>query len=422
MAHTYRAAIHDPFDRPRAVNRKIAYIGEGLIDPRGHETLERISDIDIDIDHKSPQRRRAVLDSLAIDVGEKYLDDIYKENSGGGSEGKEGDCQAAVPKVRSEKELAWLKVRQLLIEEEEKASTYKKPQNRHISRSAYKSSTRNRIEGSYDTVKLLDAMAQSTNNHCQSNSNVPLEVKAPEVNEPPQTIADHIDRMGSRFAQFLQRGPASDAESSGSSRSWRSQTSSHNDTACGNSSQWMLLAALEQVTKTCQRMELSDASLERVSSHLALIDQIAREDIRNQQRRGARRLSSTQWSIDSSEYDAEIRDGAYPVASLQIRVSPTARNSFKAFIAAEDLMDTIDAFNNLLADCGLAGVKMEEPWHVWTRWSARCGGVGAARLSCVGAGEADEVQSREHAAPVAVGRAGPSVARREGAVPPLLPV
>lgn len=66
-----RPPVHDS-DRPRATDRQVAYIGEGLNDPNGLE----IGDIDID---ESPRDRRTVLDSLAIDVGEKYLDDIYRE-------------------------------------------------------------------------------------------------------------------------------------------------------------------------------------------------------------------------------------------------------------------------------------------------------------------------------------------------------
>ncbi|OWZ07400.1 hypothetical protein PHMEG_00020215 [Phytophthora megakarya] len=46
-------------------------------------------------------------------------------------------------------------------------------------------------------------------------------------------------------------------------------------------------------------------------------------------------------------------------------VAPTVRNSFKAFIAAQDLCDTLAAFNHLLADCGLNGAKMNEPWHLY---------------------------------------------------------
>ncbi|POM81163.1 Hypothetical protein PHPALM_905 [Phytophthora palmivora] len=46
-------------------------------------------------------------------------------------------------------------------------------------------------------------------------------------------------------------------------------------------------------------------------------------------------------------------------------VAPTVRNSFKAFVAAQDLCDTLAAFNNLLTDCGLNSAQMNEPWHLY---------------------------------------------------------
>ncbi|KAG2770506.1 hypothetical protein PC116_g22062 [Phytophthora cactorum] len=133
-----RVSIHNPFDRPRAMDRRVAYIGEGLIDPNGLNSLDNLGDIDID--HKSPQRRREVLDDLAIDVGEKYFDDIYKEDGDGADTGEaaeqvrnhlaassiNGDEVGHKERIRTKTELAWLKVRQLLIEVEEKASTHKR--------------------------------------------------------------------------------------------------------------------------------------------------------------------------------------------------------------------------------------------------------------------------------------------------------
>ncbi|KAG6951968.1 hypothetical protein JG687_00013294 [Phytophthora cactorum] len=120
------------------MDRRVAYIGEGLIDPNGLNSLDNLGDIDID--HKSPQRRREVLDDLAIDVGEKYFDDIYKEDGDGADTGEaaeqvrnhlaassiNGDEVGHKERIRTKTELAWLKVRQLLIEVEEKASTHKR--------------------------------------------------------------------------------------------------------------------------------------------------------------------------------------------------------------------------------------------------------------------------------------------------------
>eukprot|EP00644_Phytophthora_capsici_P000670 jgi/Phyca11/109146/e_gw1.16.253.1 len=146
---------------------------------------------------------------------------------------------------------------------------------------------------------------------------------------PPQTFA-------SRLAQFLGAGSTSDSES----------TSSKSSSSGASPTRWQLLAILEQVTKTCQRMEISDASLARVSAHLNSIDQIVREDMATQQRR-ARRISSTQFFYN--------RGG----------VSSTVRNSFKAFADAQDLYDTLATFHTLTADCGLEGMKLQEPWHMY---------------------------------------------------------
>ncbi|EGZ22930.1 hypothetical protein PHYSODRAFT_324211 [Phytophthora sojae] len=338
--------VHDS-DRPRATDRQVAYIGEGLNDPNGLE----IGDIDID---ESPRDRRTVLDSLAIDVGEKYLDDIYRENGNGGvnpaggsaDEPREEPHTNPYPPMvmpverRTDKELAWLKVRQLLIEEEEPEELSKVK------------------KAPCNTVKLLDSLAQSTAQHFSYTSGGPSEAEV--NNPPPQTF---VDRMGSKFSQFMRGGNASssDDESSNSTKSWRSNHSgSYSESVApggSSSSNWTLLAALEQVTKTCQRMELSDASMARISSHLAMIDQIAREDTGAPVKPGSRRLSVTQYSNESSEYEKEFRDVPNPLANVQVKVAPSVHNSFKAFTSAQDLNDTMAAFDNLMADCGLNGVK-----------------------------------------------------------------
>ncbi|KAG6942336.1 hypothetical protein JG687_00019118 [Phytophthora cactorum] len=107
-------------------------------------------------------------------------------------------------------------------------------------------------------------------------------------------------------------GSVSDNEST-SSKSSRSLSGYSGNTP----TRWQLLATLEQVTKTCQRMELSGATMAQVSEHSNSMDQIVREDMSSHQ--------STQASNDSS--------------------------------------DSLDTY--LVADCGLDGVKMQEPWHVY---------------------------------------------------------
>ncbi|KAF4027480.1 FAD binding domain [Phytophthora infestans] len=331
------------------MDRRVAYVGEGLIDPNGLDSLDNLGDIDID--HKSPQRRREVLDDLAIDVGEKYLDDIYKEDTDGADENKaaeqvrhhlaassiNGHEVGHKERVRTEKELAWLKVRQLLIEEEEKASTHERRHAKSISRSAERSAVRS------------DATPPQPPQLLSLNSNR----SRPEVEvQPPQTFA-------SKLAQFLGAGSVSDSEST-SSKSSRSLPG-----YSGNSpTRWQLLATLEQVTKTCQRMELSEATMARVSEHLNSIDQVVREDLSTNQSR-SRRLSSTQASSGSTDSLDTYSVVDIPPSYPQTDVAPTVRESFKAFASGQDLRDTLAAFNNLLADCCLDGVKLQEPWHVY---------------------------------------------------------
>ncbi|OWZ04173.1 hypothetical protein PHMEG_00023967 [Phytophthora megakarya] len=361
------------------MDRQVAYIGEGLIDPNGLDTLDNI---DIDIDHKSPKRRKEILDDLAIDVGEKYLDDIYTDNSDGARDYNETEqlrqnlASSSInfppsgnqEQGRTEKELAWLKVRQLLIEEEEKATTHRRPHAKSNARRMEESSGRSEAsDDSCDTVKLLDSMAQYTpqlpRQHNSYSGSVSSGKSGPEVEEErPQTFA-------SKLAQFLGGGHTSDSESTSSKSSQLSSQGGSTPT------RWQLLATLEQVTKTCQRMELSDATMARISTHINSIDQIVREEMNSHQSHQRRRnrhsrvsntqLSNTQLSNDSSDscdtYSVVDTPSEYPRA----HVAPTARTSFKDFAAAQDLCDTLAAFNKLTADCGLDGVKLQEPWHMY---------------------------------------------------------
>ncbi|KAF4132807.1 FAD binding domain [Phytophthora infestans] len=152
--------------------------------------------------------------------------------------------------------------------------------------------------------------------------------------------------MGNRLVHFWQRKPANDDKESDITRSYVSQASSHED---GRSSRW-LLTSLGRVTKSCQQNELSDGAITRIASHLASIDRIVQEDATKS---GFRRVSCTQRSNESSGYDPR-----YPALS-------SARSSFKAFVSAQDLCETLAAFNNLLASCGLNEVNMNEPWRIY---------------------------------------------------------
>ncbi|GMF42605.1 unnamed protein product [Phytophthora fragariaefolia] len=372
-----RPPVHDA---PRAVDRHVAYIGEGLIDPNDIGSLDPLSEDD---DDQSPRNRRKLLDSLAINVGEKYLDDIYRgevddddadtscdEDSDEPQSGVQpssingsGRAVPVKPKERAQtaKEKAWMKVRRLLMEEEEKASTRKKSMG---------SNEEYGID-CYGTVKLLDSLSGS-----DRHSSVSSEDRTPKVDSAlaatpvssagsTPTIARQLDRMGYRVAQFL-RGPASDQ---GSLSRYPQPNSpftygQHPLTPGGSSAQVAMTAMLGQVVVACQRTELSEAAVARISSHVASIDRIVREELSCQQKTGStHRLSSTQRSNGSSEYD--FRVPTYPLGKLHVRVAPTVRDTFKAFISAHDLVDTTAAFDRLLMDCGLSGVQLEESWYVY---------------------------------------------------------
>ncbi|KAL3659027.1 hypothetical protein V7S43_015911 [Phytophthora oleae] len=363
----------DSFERRSSMGEnQDVYIGEGLIDPNGVDALDQFEEEE-DTPHKPHHHRRRMLDYLAIDVGEKYLDDIYKEDDTDTSDSDDGGSysdgprsslhlyhsnrQAAVSKPldvdlvpldqvdeehpsnqRGGKEKAWQKVRRLLIEEEEKAATRKKDP----------------VDAGYDTVKLLDVLARSGADDLYSKSSSSSDISRPETKEP-QTFASHV---GNKLVQFLHRGQAPHPPYA------PHPAKSYTDLVSGSTSaQLVLLATLERVALSCRTTDLSDVSIARITPHLAMIDQIVREDMEHRQKTGSRRLSSTQYTAESSE--SEYRHPTYSAGKPRSLIAPTVRSSFKAFVSAQDLTDTLAAFNNLLADAGLTGAKLQEPWHVY---------------------------------------------------------
>ncbi|KAG6949792.1 hypothetical protein JG688_00014480, partial [Phytophthora aleatoria] len=270
----------------------------------GFDTLDRLSDVESR--HKAQQKyRRSLLDSLAIDVGEKYLDEIYREDDA--DDYDEGFCSDEAQPTRhraqsGKKNLAWQKVRQHLIEEEEKATIRNKPRTQRALSSLGDSSEQS---GETNTVRLLDILAGPGVEDLYSNSSASSDVAGNGVQYAPQTFASRIDRTGNK--------PATEDEKSDVTRSYVSQSSSYE----GSRSNRWLLTSLGRVSKTCQRTELSDGAIARIASHLASIARIAHEDTTTSE---FRRVSSSQRSNESS---------------------------------------------GLLADCGLNGVDMKEPWHVY---------------------------------------------------------
>lgn len=355
--------LRDSFERRSSLGDHDAYIGEGLIDPDGVDALDQFKDEEGEgALQKKHSHGRRLLDYLAIDVGEKYLDDIYKEDdsdtsdsedSGFYSDGPRSSVhqyhstsrQAAAVKPldvdlvpldqieeehallqRPGKEKAWQKVRRLLVEEEEKAATRNKP--------VVPVET-----AGYDTVKLLDVLARSGAEDVYSKSS-----SSSEARDSPHTFAG---QTGNKIARFLHRSPAPLPPSS---------------PFPVTPAQLVLLATLERVNISCRMTELSDMSIARITSHLTMIDEILKEEAARRLKHTSRRLSSTH---DSSEYGSESHQSTYAVANPRIMVAPGVRSSFKTFIAAQDLCETLAAFNNLVADCGLNGAKMQEPWHVY---------------------------------------------------------
>ncbi|KAL3659026.1 hypothetical protein V7S43_015910 [Phytophthora oleae] len=311
------------------------YIGERLLDADDEYLEHEVLD-------KSKQYRRSLLDSLAIDVGEKYLDNIYKEDE---ADEPQPTRNHSGSYQQTGKRLAWQKVRQHLLEEEEKAAV-KKPRTQSVNE-----------EGDYGMIRLLDVLAGPENEDLYSNSS--SEASTHEVNYAPQTFASRIDRMGNKLVGFLQRKQLPVEDRSDITRSG----ASHSSYEGSRPTRW-LAASLGRLTKSLHRTELSTSSIARISSHLAAIDQIVHDDIISQQNNSFCRISSTQKSSDSSDY--ELRDPRVPSLMHQrSNVSPSVRSSFKSFAAAEDLCDVLAAFNVLKADCGLNGVQMNEPWHVY---------------------------------------------------------
>ncbi|KAL8003833.1 putative FAD/NAD(P)-binding domain superfamily [Plasmopara halstedii] len=298
-------------------------------------------------------------------------------------------------KARAEKELAWKKVRQLLVEEEEKVLPRANLSVESLNSSSGDETRKDRV----DTVKLLDALVRSGAEVSEfSRSDVDaapvFDSSLARTNEDVEESTDknpaftrHIDRMSNKIARLLSYGQIADDERSNSFRSPTSPAENKANPKVGagrSSTQTALYATLKQLTQTIKKAELSEAGVSRISAYLVLIDQIVSEDTskkNGQNGRGLHRLSRTQWSRiihDSSERVKELCEPMTPSKQLAIssefpvlgeniqpRVVSTVLSSFKAFNATKDLGDTLTTFNTLLQDCGLDGVQIKEPWHVY---------------------------------------------------------
>ncbi|ETI51649.1 hypothetical protein F443_05009 [Phytophthora nicotianae P1569] len=564
---------HDFEDvRRSTMSRRETWIGEGLIDASGLEAIGRLSDeayAEIvqeshairrdgpslesdakatklseflsktypaengDVSKKATHRRRKLLDFLANDVGESYLNGVYKEEERAAGEDESGldelvcdsddeprfedsytrsnrsarandrlqaflaherkgkhhssnGHQAAhapppsteprnkfvtkvVPhksrmmlfnpdevdstqlsqmvaeeaerkqKARADKEIARQKVRQFLLEEEQEHAKRKGSGNDATIKSVDESTVRREtVVDDYGKVNLLDYLDRVADDGHRSRNggSVPSEMddsSPPSDASSPRSVASSLEAdtstpftqgddvspptsnalsgMGSRFAQFLHRGPSNGTEDSHTPRSRRLMPPSpfHPKSSekmsleaafhatkipespapavYGVASARMtpLLATMDQIAHTCQKNELSEVSIARISTLLTSINQIVRDDIqkhRGQPNRVVRRLSGAHWVKSEQEQEKphrapmppkpEIPREPAPVMSVsatvdtaKIKAGPGVLNAFKAFDAAQNLIETLSSFNKLLTECGLNGVKVDEPWRVY---------------------------------------------------------
>ncbi|KAG3119732.1 hypothetical protein PI125_g1718 [Phytophthora idaei] len=572
---------HDYGDvRRSTMSRGETWIGEGLIDASGLEAIDRLSGeayvemvqesqtvqrgvpsseaadakanrlsefltktYPADASKKSTQRRRKLLDFLANDVGESYLNGVYKEEERAAGEDEAGldelVCDSddepkfedmytrstrsarannrlqaflahekkgkhhnsnghhsahsapastdprnkfvtkVVPqksrmvlfnpdevdstqlsqmvaeeaerkqKARADNEVARQKVRQFLLEEEQEHAKRKGSGNDATIKSVDESTVRREtVVDDYGKVNLLDYLDRVADDGHRSRNggSVPSEMddsSPPSDASSPRSVASSLEAdtstpftqgddvspptsstvsgMGSRFAQFLHRGPSNGPEDSHTPRARRlippspfhSKSSEKMSLEAafhatklpepaaapavyGATSARMtpLLATMDQIAHTCQKNELSEVSIARISTLLTSINQIVRDDIqkhRGQPNRIVRRLSGAHWVKNEQERHEhekphrapmpppkpEIPREPVPVVSAsatvdkaKVKAGPGVLNAFKAFDAAQNLIETLSCFNKLLTECGLSGVKVDEPWRVYSHIKA----------------------------------------------------
>lgn len=347
-------------------------------------------------------------------------------------------------KARADKELARQKVRQFLLEEEQEAARRKGSGNEATIKSVDESTVRREtVIDDYGKVNLLDYLDRyAPDEHgvrSRNGGSVPSEMESgpPSDTSSPRSLASsleaddtttftqgpeevvppptsHLERVGNRFAQLLHRGdksnneerrrliPPSPFHSKASYDKLSLEAAFHASkppepaapVVYGASSGRMtpLLATLDQLTQSCQRTELSEVAIARISTLLASINQIVRDDVqkhRGQPNRVIRRLSSSHW-VKGEQEPAEpekpqraptpppkpvvevprepiapVPTASATVDNVKVKSGPGVLNAFKAFDAAQNLIETLSSFNKLLTDCGLSGVKVDEPWRVY---------------------------------------------------------
>lgn len=155
-----------------------------------------------------------------------------------------------------------------------------------------------------------------------------------------------------------------------------------------------VLAALSQISQTCATNELNDVTIARITTLLSSINQIAKDDLQKGIPRPVRRWSnassaSPSWVKSGKEIEEFDRKHAVAVSSssnaatatapqtpeipallersseLKVTVAPTVLQSFNAFEGAQNLLEVVATFHQLLADCGLTDIKLAQPWGVY---------------------------------------------------------
>lgn len=339
-------------------------------------------------------------------------------------------------KARAGKEVARQKVRQFLLEEEQEHAKRKGSGNDATIKSVDESTVRREtVVDDYGKVNLLDYLDRVVDDGHRSRNgdSVPSEMDSspPSDASSPRSVASSLEAdtstpftqgddvspptpntpsgMGGRFAQFLHRGP----DDNNTPRARRLMSSFHSKASdkmsleaafhatkipepapapavysATSARMTPLLATMDQIAHTCQKNELSEVSIARISTLLTSINQIVRDDIqkhRGHPNRVVRRLSGGHWVKSEQERHEqerphrvamppgpEIPREPVPVVSasatvdnVKVKAGPGVLSAFKAFDAAQNLIETLSSFNKLLTECGLNGVKVDEPWRVY---------------------------------------------------------
>lgn len=219
---------------------------------------------------------------------------------------------------------------------------------------------------------------------------------------PPQSTTSASSDNASKLDRLKRILPPS-TSSRPANNSTSSASSSHS-ASDGRSASRMttLLASLDQLTYTCQKSELSEVAIARIQTLLTSAHQIVRDDVARHHgapNRVVRRMSATPTWVKNAPEEQDNkskpvspqsapRASSSPVAEpspaplsssavvdhVKVQAAPGVLNSFKGFEGAQDLVETLATFNKLLTDCGLNGVKVDEPWRVYNHIKATVAG------------------------------------------------